>query len=124
VRRKVKDLGKALRNISSLLIGNRQVLGMLILVFLCQLGFDAGPLMLAIYVSKRYGWTFSDVSAYLSFFVWSRSTHIDLSSTGKFSKLTRDERRATHVDFDPTVPHQDLAQFPETITKHQRQVHC
>lgn len=124
VKQKLRDLVKALRNISSLLIGNKQVLGMLVLVFLCQLGFDAGPLMLAIYVSKRYGWTFSDVSAYLSLFVWNRSTNIDPSSTGKFSKLTRDERRVTHADLDPTISHQDLAQFPKTITKHQRQVHC
>ena len=64
---KLRSAMKALKSISSLLIGNKQVLGMLILVFLCQLGFDAGPLMLAIYVSKRYGWTFSDVRAHADF---------------------------------------------------------
>lgn len=60
-----KNLGsllEALKNITSLLIRNKQVLAMLVLVFLCQLGFDAGPLMLAIYVSKRFGWSFSGVS--------------------------------------------------------------
>lgn len=53
---------KALRNIVKLLIGNQQVLAMLILVFFCQLGYDSVPLMLAIYISKRFGWEFSDVS--------------------------------------------------------------
>lgn len=53
---------QALRNIATLLIGNKQVLAMLLLVFVCQLGFDSVPLMLAIYVSKRFGWSFSNVS--------------------------------------------------------------
>ncbi|KAF9693735.1 hypothetical protein EKO04_008390 [Ascochyta lentis] len=52
---------KSLKNIAQLL-GNQQVLAMLILVFFCQLGFDSVPLMLAIYVSKRFGWQFSDAS--------------------------------------------------------------
>ena len=53
---------KALRSIAKLLIRDQQVLAMLILVFFCQLGYDSVPLMLAIYVSKRFGWEFSDVS--------------------------------------------------------------
>lgn len=53
---------RALRNIAELFVGNKQVLAMLILVFFCQLGYDSVPLMLAIYVSKRFGWEFSDVS--------------------------------------------------------------
>ncbi|KAF1970016.1 MFS general substrate transporter [Bimuria novae-zelandiae CBS 107.79] len=57
-----RSTGEALENVAKLLIGNRQVLAMLILVFMCQLGFDAGPLMLSIYVSKRYGWSFSNAS--------------------------------------------------------------
>lgn len=52
----------ALADITSLLLGNRQVLAMLVLVFVCQLGFDSVPIMLSIYISKRFGWTFSDVS--------------------------------------------------------------
>ena len=53
---------KAVRNIAELLVGNQQVLAMLILVFFCQLGYDSVPVMLAIYISKRFGWEFSDVS--------------------------------------------------------------
>jgi MFS family permease len=53
---------RAMENISSLLMGNKQVLTMLLLVFVCQLGFDSVPMMLAIYVSKRFGWSFSNVS--------------------------------------------------------------
>lgn len=60
---KARSLIESLKSIASLLIGNKQVLGMLILVFLCQMGFDAGPTMLTIYISKRYGWAFADVSA-------------------------------------------------------------
>lgn len=56
----------ALNSIVKLLIGNQQVLAMLVLVFFCQLGYDSVPLMLAIYVSKRFGWEFSDVSGHLS----------------------------------------------------------
>lgn len=52
---------EALKNIVSLLVGNKQVLAMLLLVFVCQLGFDSVPLMLAIYVSKRFGWSFANV---------------------------------------------------------------
>lgn len=54
---------RAMENTSSLLLGNKPVLTMLLLVFICQLGFDSVPMMLAIYVSKRYGWSFSNVSA-------------------------------------------------------------
>ncbi|KAJ4340046.1 hypothetical protein N0V95_007597 [Ascochyta clinopodiicola] len=50
------------RSIAQLLVGNQQVLAMLILVFFCQLGYDSVPLMLAIYISKRFGWEFSDAS--------------------------------------------------------------
>jgi MFS family permease len=53
---------RATENISSLLVGKKQVLTMLLLVFVCQLGFDSVPMMLAIYVSKRFGWSFSNVS--------------------------------------------------------------
>ncbi|KAF1928786.1 MFS general substrate transporter [Didymella exigua CBS 183.55] len=52
----------ALRSISKLLFGNQQVLAMLILTFFCQLGYDSVPSMLAIYISKRFGWEFSDAS--------------------------------------------------------------
>ncbi|KAF2625539.1 MFS general substrate transporter [Macroventuria anomochaeta] len=53
---------KALKNVAKLLVGNKQVLAMLILVFFCQLGYDSVPSMLAIYISKRFGWDFSDAS--------------------------------------------------------------
>lgn len=53
---------EALRDVARLLVGNQQVLAMLVLVFFCQLGYDSVPLMLAIYISKRFGWEFSDVS--------------------------------------------------------------
>ncbi|KAH6639486.1 major facilitator superfamily domain-containing protein [Boeremia exigua] len=53
---------EALRNIASILLGDKQILAMLLLVFVCQLGFDSVPLMLAIYVSKRFGWSFSNAS--------------------------------------------------------------
>ncbi|KAL1610186.1 hypothetical protein SLS60_001851 [Paraconiothyrium brasiliense] len=59
---RVQNAAEALKDVAKLLLGNKQVVAMLVLVFLCQLGFDAGPLMLAIYVSKRFGWTFSDAS--------------------------------------------------------------
>ncbi|KZM19225.1 uncharacterized protein EKO05_0007315 [Ascochyta rabiei] len=58
----VSSLARALRSIAQLLVGNQQVLAMLILVFFCQLGYDSVPLMLAIYISKRFGWEFSDAS--------------------------------------------------------------
>lgn len=58
----VQSSPRAMDNISSLLVGNKQVLTMLLLVFVSQLGFDSVPMMLAIYVSKRFGWSFSNVS--------------------------------------------------------------
>jgi MFS family permease len=58
----VRSSVEALKGIASLLVGNKQVLAMLLLVFVCQLGFDSVPLMLAIYISKRFGWTFANVS--------------------------------------------------------------
>jgi MFS family permease len=63
-RAKLRDVAGALKEVATLLLGNKQVVGMLVLVFLAQLGFDAGPIMLAIYVSKRFGWSFSDVSGF------------------------------------------------------------
>lgn len=63
----LRNIAAALKNVAALLLGNKQVVAMLVLVFLCQLGFDAGPLMLAIYVSKRFGWSFSDVRVYSIF---------------------------------------------------------
>lgn len=56
---------RALRNVALLLVGNKQVLAMLVLVFFCQLGYDSVPLMLAIYISKRFSWEFSDVSHFV-----------------------------------------------------------
>ncbi|KAF2710758.1 MFS general substrate transporter [Pleomassaria siparia CBS 279.74] len=44
------------------LIRNPHILRILILVFLTQLGFDAMPLIMAVYVSKRFGWSFSNAS--------------------------------------------------------------
>lgn len=58
----LRSLLVATENITTLLLGNKQVLAMLVLVFVCQLGFDSVPMMLAIYVSKRFGWSFSNVS--------------------------------------------------------------
>ncbi|KAJ8116282.1 hypothetical protein OPT61_g2259 [Boeremia exigua] len=58
----VRSSLRALKDITALLIGNKQVLAMLLLVFVCQMGFDSVPLMLAIYVSKRFGWSFSNAS--------------------------------------------------------------
>lgn len=52
----------AMKRMALFLVGNKQMLAMLLLVFVCQLGFDSVPLMLAMYISKRFGWTFSDVS--------------------------------------------------------------
>ena len=57
---------RALSSIAKLLVGNQQVLAMLIVVFFCQLGYDSVPLMLAIYISKRFGWEFSNVSLILT----------------------------------------------------------
>ncbi|PSN75577.1 MFS general substrate transporter [Corynespora cassiicola Philippines] len=54
--------GQLFVRIWRLLVGNRQILVMLVLVLLCQLGFDSLPLMMIIYVSKRYGWKFSDAN--------------------------------------------------------------
>lgn len=50
------------KHILQVLSGNRHLLVMLFLVFLCQLGFDAVPLMLAIFISQRFAWSFADVS--------------------------------------------------------------
>jgi len=69
----------ALKSIVLLLVGNRQVLQMLLLVFVCQLGFDSVPQMLAIYVSKRFGWSFANVSGNLSL----ESPRLILCYTGK-----------------------------------------
>lgn len=60
--KRLQNLSEALKEIASLLLGDKQIVAMLLLVFLCQLGFDAGPLMLAIYISKRFGWSFANVS--------------------------------------------------------------
>jgi hypothetical protein len=42
--------------------GNKRVLIVLVSTLLCQLGYNSVPLMMVIYVSKRYGWSFADVS--------------------------------------------------------------
>ncbi|KAL6709005.1 hypothetical protein ACN47E_002132 [Coniothyrium glycines] len=60
--RTLRSMVGPIRGVATLLVGNKQVLAMLVLVFLCQLGFDSVPTMLAIYISKRYGWTFADAS--------------------------------------------------------------
>lgn len=58
----VRSSLEAIVKMTSQLVGNKQVLAMLVLVFVCQLGFDSVPMMLAIYISKRFGWSFSNVS--------------------------------------------------------------
>lgn len=78
----------ALKSIVLLLIGNGQVLQMLLLVFVCQLGFDSVPQMLAIYVSKRFGWSFANVSGALSL----ELPRLILCYTGKLPQLARDGR--------------------------------
>lgn len=62
LRTKLKSTARALKRITKLFTGGRHIPVILLLAFLCQLGFDAVPLMLAIYISKRFGWSFSDVS--------------------------------------------------------------
>jgi MFS family permease len=57
---------KALWHTAKMLVCNKQVAIMLFIVFLCQLGFDSVPLMMAIYVSKRFHWSFADVSNHWS----------------------------------------------------------
>ncbi|KAF2793899.1 MFS general substrate transporter [Melanomma pulvis-pyrius CBS 109.77] len=51
-----------LKRVYALLMGNKQIRVILVLVFLCQLGFDSIPLMMAVYVSKRFHWDFSNAS--------------------------------------------------------------
>jgi MFS family permease len=50
-----------LKRVKGLLTDNRKVMVILILVFLCQLGFDAVPLMMSVYISKRFHWSFANV---------------------------------------------------------------
>jgi MFS family permease len=50
-----------LKRVKGLLTDNRQVMIILILVFLCQLGFDSVPLMMSVYISKRFHWSFANV---------------------------------------------------------------
>ena len=57
---------KAMGHTARILVCNKQVAIMLVMVFLCQLGFDSVPLMMAIYISKRFHWSFSDVSYVVS----------------------------------------------------------
>ena len=82
----VKSSFEAVRSVAALLLGNINVLAMLGLVFICQLGFDSVPSMLTIYISKRFGWTFSDVSPDLCM----KSSVLTKSPTGQFSPRTRD----------------------------------
>ncbi|KAF3044822.1 hypothetical protein E8E12_010935 [Didymella heteroderae] len=63
----VRSSLEAIVKMTSQLVGNKQVLAMLVLVFVCQLGFDSVPMMLAIYISKRFGWSFSNASFLTSF---------------------------------------------------------
>lgn len=77
---------EGLRNILLLLVGNKQVLAMLLLVFVCQLGFDSVPLMLAIYVSKRFGWSFANVSDDSS----QSCIRLTICFTGKLPQFTGD----------------------------------
>jgi hypothetical protein len=55
------------KRVKGLLTDDMQVTGILVLVFLCQLGFDSVPLMMSVYVSKRFHWTFANVCLPLSF---------------------------------------------------------
>ncbi|KAH7134951.1 major facilitator superfamily domain-containing protein [Dendryphion nanum] len=61
-RRWISEGVDFVNRVYALLGRNRQVLVVLVLVLLSQLGFDAVPLMLAIYVCKRFGWSFADAS--------------------------------------------------------------
>lgn len=61
VRTRFRSGLRMFKRTTKLLVGNPNVLEMLGLVFLCQLGFDVVPLMLAIYISNRFGWSFSSV---------------------------------------------------------------
>lgn len=64
-RSKLHTVARNFKQVAKVLSGNTHLLVMLVLVFLCQLGFDAVPLMLAIYISQRFGWSFADVSVAL-----------------------------------------------------------
>jgi len=66
LRTGLSSTARMLERITKLVIGDKRIPMILLLVFLCQLGFDAVPLMLAIYISKRFGWDFSDVSYHQS----------------------------------------------------------
>ncbi|KAF2645220.1 MFS general substrate transporter [Massarina eburnea CBS 473.64] len=43
-------------------VGNKRVLVLLVSCLLCQLGGDSVSLMMIIYVSKRFGWSFADAN--------------------------------------------------------------
>jgi MFS family permease len=61
IRVRLLTSAKAMRHTARILVCNKQVAIMLIMVFFCQLGFDSVPSMMAIYISKRFHWSFSDV---------------------------------------------------------------
>lgn len=82
----VKSSLEAVRSVAALLLGNIHVLAMLGLVFVCQLGFDSVPTMLTIYISKRFGWTFSDVSLDMCM----KPAKLTKYFAGQFSPCTRD----------------------------------
>lgn len=60
-RAKTRRTSTAVKDVAALLLGSKKVVAMLLLVFVCQLGYDAGPQMLPIFMSKRFGWSFADV---------------------------------------------------------------
>ncbi|KAL5423070.1 hypothetical protein PMIN04_004236 [Paraphaeosphaeria minitans] len=100
----VTRTAKALKDVGTLLLGNKQVVAMLVLVFLCQLGFDAGPLMLAIYVSKRFGWSFSDAS-----FLNSLEMSVELLMLVLFLPLLTATLPARFQSLSPTMKDKQVA---------------
>lgn len=64
LRMKLKSTLRTLERSTKVFTSDKYIPLILLLVFLSQLGFDAMPLMSAIYISKRFGWSFSDVSAH------------------------------------------------------------
>ena len=54
---------KAMRSIGIIITHNTQVLLLLSLAFICEIGDESLPLMVLLYISKRFGWSFAKVTS-------------------------------------------------------------
>lgn len=102
---------------------NRQVLLLLSIAFLGQLGSDSLLILILLYISKRYHWSFAKVRA--SFLLTEiLQNYLTMFFTGRLSMVSGSRNTTCSATPNPTLGQSRLIDPLQTLGKSCRSLHC